>query len=276
MTTTSPSATGATGALPRAAAPASGRRVVDAPTRMFHWLFALTFAGATLTADSEHWRLWHVTLGYAFGGLVAFRLLYGLFGPRPARLGALWRRVAGLPRWLRSLAPGRAAGAADRRQWQNLAMAIAILVMITLAAPLVLSGYGIEQDGLGALNGESLEDLHAFLGDAFLAVVAVHVALIATLSVLRRRNQAAPMLTGRASGPGPDLVRDDRGWPAGLLLVAVVSFAAWQGFDAAGRGGAALDAVDAPGPCNGGVEHRAAGAAGDTHAAHDAGESDDD
>ena len=29
----------------------ASRRVVDAPTRMFHWLFALCFAGAYITAD---------------------------------------------------------------------------------------------------------------------------------------------------------------------------------------------------------------------------------
>jgi hypothetical protein len=47
---------------PRSAA-APGRLVTDAPTRMFHWLFALSFLGAYLTADGEHWRLLHVTLG---------------------------------------------------------------------------------------------------------------------------------------------------------------------------------------------------------------------
>jgi len=40
-----------------APARAPSRRVTDAPTRMFHWLFALCFAGAYATADGEHWRL---------------------------------------------------------------------------------------------------------------------------------------------------------------------------------------------------------------------------
>lgn len=39
------------------------RRITDAPTRMFHWLFALSFLGAYLTADGERWRMLHVTLG---------------------------------------------------------------------------------------------------------------------------------------------------------------------------------------------------------------------
>ena len=75
------------------------RLVVDAPTRMFHWLFALSFVGAYLTADGERWRALHVTLGYTFAGLLLFRVLYGLVGPRQARLGLLWRRRA---RWARS------------------------------------------------------------------------------------------------------------------------------------------------------------------------------
>src|SRR5690349_2050321 len=56
---------------------ARGRRVTDAPTRMFHWLFALSFAGGWLTAESEHWRALHVTLGYTMAGLLGFRLVYG-------------------------------------------------------------------------------------------------------------------------------------------------------------------------------------------------------
>jgi len=57
---------------------APGRLVTDAPTRMYHWLLALSFVGAYLTADGERWRALHVTLGYTMAGLLAFRVLYGL------------------------------------------------------------------------------------------------------------------------------------------------------------------------------------------------------
>ena len=73
----------------------SGRLVTDAPMRMFHWLFALSFVGAYISADSEHWRLVHVVLGYTLGGLMAFRIVYGLVGPRPARFSTMWRKVSG-------------------------------------------------------------------------------------------------------------------------------------------------------------------------------------
>ena len=59
--------------------------VWDVPTRVFHWLLALSFTGAFLTAESERYRDVHVLLGYTVLGLVAFRLLWGLLGTRYAR-----------------------------------------------------------------------------------------------------------------------------------------------------------------------------------------------
>lgn len=215
------------GAAPRAATP-RGRRIVDAPTRAFHWLFALSFLGAYLTADGERWRLLHVTLGYTLAGLLVFRVLYGLAGPRQARLGVLWRKLAGMPDWLKSVT--RAGRLADMpwRQGQNLLMAAAVVAMLALVLPLTLSGIGTFHDWGDALGGDWLEELHEFFGNTFLAVVLAHLALIAALSVLRRRNQALPMLTGRTDGTGPDLVQRNRGWLALVLLVAVLGYWGWE------------------------------------------------
>jgi cytochrome b len=207
------------------------RLVVDAPTRMFHWLFALSFVGAYLTADGERWRALHVTLGYTLAGLLAFRVLYGLIGPRHARLGLLLRKLGGAPAWLRSAAQGfrdRATQGISWRQGQNLLMALAVVALLVLVVPLTLSGYGTYHDWGDVLGGDWLEELHEFFGNAILAVVLGHIALIAGLSVLRRRNQALPMLTGRIDGAGPDLVRRNHAGLAALLLVAVLVFIGWE------------------------------------------------
>lgn len=205
------------------AMPVPTRLVTDAPTRMFHWLFALSFVGAYITADGERWRLLHVTLGYTLAGLLVFRVLYGLFGPRQAGLGQLWRKLAGAPAWLRSLTSAPGLGAINWRQGQNLLMALAVFALLAMVAPLTLSGYGSYNDW-----GGWLEDVHEFFGEAFLVVVLGHIALIAALSLLRRKNQALPMLTGRVEGPGPSLVKHNRRWLAVLLLAAVLVFGAWQ------------------------------------------------
>jgi cytochrome b len=199
---------------------------------MFHWLFALTFAGAYLTAESEHWRLLHATLGYTFAGLLGFRLLYGMVGPRHARLGLLWRRVAGTGAWLRSLVAVRSPGVVNWRQGGALATGLAILTMLALVLPLALSGYATYNDWGNALGGDWLEELHEFFGNALLLVVALHLVLLTTLSLLRRQNLARPMLTGRIPGKGPDLVTKNRAWLATLLLVAALAFGIWQWVDA--------------------------------------------
>lgn len=205
--------------------PAPRRLVTDAPTRMFHWLFALSFAGAYLTAESEHWRLLHVTLGYSFAGLLVFRLLYGLLGPRQAGLGLLWRKLGAAPAWLRSL---RTGASVNWRQGQNLTMALAVVLMLALVLPLTLSGYATYNDWGDVLGGDWLEETHELFGNVFLIVVLAHLALIAGLSLLRRKNQAAPMLTGRVDGPGPNLVQHNRVWLAALLLIAVLAYGAWE------------------------------------------------
>ena len=213
-------------AAPAAATPS--RRVTDAPTRMFHWLFALSFLGAYVTADGESWRLLHVTLGYTMAGLLVFRVLYGLFGPRQAGLGLMWRKLAGAPAWLRSLTQSRSLASINWRQGQNLLMALAVVALLLMVVPLTLSGYATYNDWGDFLGGGWLEEVHEFFGEAFLFVVLAHLALIAGLSLLRRKNQALPMLTGRIDGKGPDLVQKNRVWLAALLLLAVLAFGAWE------------------------------------------------
>jgi cytochrome b len=202
-----------------AAAPAT-RRTVDAPTRVMHALLALSFLGAYVTADGERWRLLHVTLGYTMAGLLAFRVVWGLVGPRHARLSALVRKLQGLPGWI----SGLKAGAPNWRLAQNLLLALSVAALLALIAPLTLSGYATYNEWAG----DWLEEVHEFFGNALLAVVLAHVAVIAGISVLRRRNAVTPMLTGRVEGAGPDLIKSNHNAVAALLLAAVLGFWAWQ------------------------------------------------
>lgn len=212
------------------ARPIPSRRTTDAPTRTFHWLFALCFAGAYLTADGERWRLVHVVLGYSMAGLLVFRLLYGLVGPRQVRLSALWGKVAAAGPWWRNVqhlwTPGRTAPSLSSlaRQGQNIAMAAAIVALLLAVLPLTLSGYATYNDW----GGEWLEDIHETVGEAFLWLVLAHLGLILLISLWRRQNQALPMLTGRTAGPGPDLVKRNHGWLALLLLAAVLAYWTWE------------------------------------------------
>lgn len=201
-------------------APCRTRRVIDAPTRLFHWLFALSFAGAYVTADSEHWRVVHMALGYGFAGLLLFRLLYGLLGPRPVRWAVLRGKLASLSGAWRDGWHGGWRTAGFWRPQQNRLSALFIVTILLGAAPLVLSGHASEHDWVGL--GEAWEALHEFFGNALLAAVLVHIGWVLLLSLGRRRNLVWPMVSGCTEGPGPDLLPARRGLAA-LLLIGFVA-----------------------------------------------------
>ena len=83
---------------------------------------------AYLTAESERWRLVHVSLGYTMGGLVAFRMVWGLMGTRYARFQFL---CAARPRSCAMCAPcGRQP---EHHVGHNPAGAVAIVLMLLLS-----------------------------------------------------------------------------------------------------------------------------------------------
>jgi cytochrome b len=131
--------------LPRAqaaATPANARILVwDLPVRVFHWLLVASFAGAWLTAEGEQWRLLHVSLGYTVLGLVAFRLVWGVFGTRYARFSSFIRGPSAVARYLGNLMHGRP----QHYTVHNPAGAVAIVALLLL-------GLGGRHLGLGDLR----------------------------------------------------------------------------------------------------------------------------
>lgn len=214
--------------------PAPSRRMVDAPTRVFHWLFALGFVGAWLTGDGERWRLVHVTLGYTLIGLLTFRLGWGLFGPRHARLSLWFARLRNAPALLQSLRAGRPNLAAVR----PLLNALAVVSLLALAVVTTASGYVLYDELFGAMLEEAMEEVHEAAGNGMLAVVLLHVVLVVGGSLLKGQHQVRAMVTGRVPGRGPDLVKHNRGGLALLMLAAVLAFwvGQWQGAPQRGDG----------------------------------------
>ena len=65
----------------------SSIRIWDLPTRLFHWALAACVVGAYVSVKLGGLYMdWHVRFGLATLGLIAFRLAWGLFGPRYAGL----------------------------------------------------------------------------------------------------------------------------------------------------------------------------------------------
>lgn len=194
-------------------------RVWDLPTRVFHWSFALSFAGAWLSADSERLRDVHLLLGYIFAGMLVFRLLWGFVGTRYARFSSFLVGPAKLRAYLASLFSANP----QHHVGHNPAGAVAILLLLALGAGVATSGY-LTELGLG---GEWFEESHELLAGAMLAVVVVHLAGVIVGSLLHRENLAAAMLTGWKRGAQGDGIAGMR-YLVGILLVLAVAAFAWS------------------------------------------------
>lgn len=190
-----------------------GILVWDLPVRVFHWLLALSFAGAYVTAESERWRLVHVTLGYTVGGLIVFRLLWGLIGTRHARFASFVRGPAAVLRYLRSLLSGQP----EHHVGHNPAGALSIVALLALGAMLVFTGWSTYNE----VGGDWLEELHEGVANTMLAVVLVHIAAVLLSSRLHHENLVRAMITGRKQGEPTESAR--RPWRVlGVLLLAAV------------------------------------------------------
>lgn len=197
--------------------------VWDAPVRVFHWLMVLCFAGAYLTAESEQWRLLHVTLGYTMAGLVGFRIIWGLVGTRYARFSSFVRGPKTVARYLGNLLRGRP----EHSTGHNPAGALAIIALLGLTIAVAFSGWVLYND----LAGDWMEELHEAAANIMLAVVGIHVAGVVMSSWLHKENLVRAMITGRKTGTPEEGIRSAWRAVAALILAAVLGFwwLQWQG-----------------------------------------------
>lgn len=211
-----------------AVAAAPSRRIVELPMRLFHTFIALSFVGAYITAESERLRLLHVSLGYTLFGLVIFRILWGLLGPRQSRLSVAWRKLdvikelkGGLQNFPEALLRWNGQ---TLRKWASVVLTIAAFGTLLVSVFIALSGYAIYNE----IAGEWMAEVHEFFGNFLLMLVLLHIALIALLVLAKKSQGLRPMWSGRRLGAGPDLAQSNHLWWSVLLSIAVVSFLYFQ------------------------------------------------
>jgi len=196
--------------------------VWDLPVRIFHALLIFCVAGAYLSADSERWRLLHVTLGYTMAGLVLFRLLWGFIGSPYARFSSFVRGPKAVMQYLRSLRTRQP----EHHTGHNPAGALAILGLLSLAGITAATGWAAYND----VGGEALKELHDVVANAILALAGLHVAGVFFGSWLHRENLVRAMITGRKLGNRHEGLPGTRAAIGVLLLAITLGFwaAQWQ------------------------------------------------
>lgn len=202
--------------------------VWDLPTRVCHWLLALTVAAAIVTGQLGGSLIdWHGRIGVAIAALVVFRLVWGIVGSTYARFAQFFPTPASVRAYL--------AG-----QWQgeghNPLGALSVLALLVLLAAQVLTGLFANDDiaftgplyALVAAEVSSrLTGLHHLFADGLMVFVALHVVAIIFYVRVRRQNLVKPMLTGWKENAEGQSARG--GGLAALAVALLIAVAAAYG-----------------------------------------------
>jgi cytochrome b len=194
--------------------------VWDLPTRVFHWLLVVSFLGAYVLSEGERWRGLHALLGYTAGGLILFRLSWGVLGTRYARFsGFAWS-----PRAVRDYLVSLFMRKPRHYVGHNPAGSWAVLALLVLVAATAASGWAV----LSEVGPRWMEDVHEAIANATLALAGVHVAAVIVSSVLHRENLVRAMVSGFKRARDAVPAAGPRTAVAVMLLAAVVAF--WGGW----------------------------------------------
>jgi cytochrome b len=168
--------------------------VWDFPTRLFHWLLAVTFTASLgvglFVSDENPLFAVHGLLGLVVGLIVLFRIFWGLAGSKYARFGSSFFS----PIELYSYVKDALGGKTTRYVGHNPGSGYAVFVMLFLLAGLVATGL------LCQLGGEGFEEVHEFFAYAMLAVVSVHIAGVIVHTAKHKENIAFSMVSGYKDG----------------------------------------------------------------------------
>jgi len=179
-------------------------RLWDRGTRAFHW--ALVVAVGTAWGLGEFGpaiMTWHFWAGYAVCGLLAFRLIWGLVGPRPARFASFLRgprAVAADAARLPERRPSRWPGHSPLGGWSVVALLSVLAAQVAtglLSDPEDYINVGPLADQVSIETARTANAWHHRLSTALLWLVILHVAVVLFYLLWKRENLVAPMIHGR-------------------------------------------------------------------------------
>ena len=194
-------------------------RVWDWPVRVFHWSLAACVFFAFFTGESERWRLWHQTLGYVAGGLLAFRLVWGFIGTQHARFASFIKSPQAFLTYVKSLRHDNP----EHHVGHNPVGGLAVLLLMGMTAITVFSGWLL----VGGDAPGWQEELHEVAANSLMLLVVVHVLGVLLSSKQHKENLVRSMLNGLKSGPTAMEIHSSWWWLALVMVVAMAGFT-WQ------------------------------------------------
>jgi len=192
-------------------------RIWDPLVRLFHWSLVGSFTTAYLS--QEDYLALHSRAGYLITALVLWRIVWGFVGSDYARFADFVRSPAMAWRYLNDSLRRRAKRYLGHNPAGG-AMVVLLLCCLLLTAISGMAVYGMGDHAgplallshpgtdAGFVWQDRFENIHEFLANFTLMLIAVHVIGVVVESVLHRENLVRAMIDGRKRGEGIDLPQE--------------------------------------------------------------------
>lgn len=207
-------------------------RVWDLATRLFHWSLVVLVTAAIITAQLGGNALeWHFYCGYAILALLAFRLVWGLAGPRYARFSSFSLRPSAFLAHIRARREGMPKPQAGHSPFGSLSVLIILLALAAQVGTGLFANDDIASEGpLAKLVSKDWSDelswFHAELNSVVIYVlIGLHLAAIAYYFFFQRQNLVTPMITGDKPGLAAEDAAVDS-WRVRLVALVLLALAA--------------------------------------------------
>ncbi len=181
-------------------------------TRIIHWIIASSFISSLITSYYEEYLHYHVALGWIFGVMLGYRILWGFIGPQYATFNTFKLSFAQLVwyfkekminRW-RKIPPGH-----------NPASSWFTILVLTVGSVITTSGlllYGVQESKgiFSFLNNnfymymDFLDSIHIYASYFLAAWAVIHVAGVLVEQFYHKTGMIFAMITGFKKTEGED------------------------------------------------------------------------
>jgi cytochrome b len=154
-------------------------------TRISHWLLAMGFTIAYITGENEWNMNYHFAFGALVGGLLLFRIIYGLIGPKYSNFKDFPMGISKQINFLKNYFKE------NTYVGHNPIASLVMFLMMIIGIFTALSGYFLVTETSSFLGFTLTEDFvkegHEVLANVFLILVLSHLAGIFSDAVLHRK-----------------------------------------------------------------------------------------
>lgn len=172
------------------------------PTRLFHWMLAISLVGAYIA--EEDFITLHVAFGYTAGILIFFRLIWGIAGPKYSHFRDFPVGFKSITGYIRGLGKSGNVYSGHNPPASLVMLGImCIVVLVAFSGMMTLSqeaGQGLFKS-LTLPAGIEFKEVHEFWVQVLIGLVILHlIGLVADLVMHRSASVLKSMFTGYKTG----------------------------------------------------------------------------